>query len=403
MPPAAGATTALDYNRANHLQRKSLREVLTKLFRKDKALAMFLDEEMGLSLEEIVEKGTFKEEVFELIQVLATRGKLNSFMEKLGAHDDYKDAPDLQNLRLAWESMGASASAGSVGATAVAVPPAVAPTPSAASAATGAAPATPVIAAPAEPLERILDGDDKRIRPLAWLSDLASLRRRVCLLRFGGTARATALLIGKDLLLTAAYVVNWATAKDLRSLDAVFDFGIHRDAGAGQRVVKVLPDFVVIDPAQEPADAMGYLATLDYAVLRLAEPVGEQVLEDGSQRGWFALQDRRERLREGEELLMIHHPLGREMGLSEGRIGPTPAESNRLQHTCPSEPGSGGAPIMDATLRLVGLHELGRVAPSGQGLDSVQIGVRADAIARDLAARGIAMELPAKGGKGSRG
>lgn len=401
MPPAAGAAKALDYNRANHLQRKSLREVLTKLFRKDKALAMFLDEEMGLDLDEIVEDGTFKEEVYELIQVLATRGKLNSFMDQLGAHEDYKDAPDLQNLRLAWESMGASAAASGVGATAVAVPPS--PAPSTASAAIGSAPAPPVSTATAEPLERILDGDDKRIRPLAWLSDLASLRRRVCLLRFGGTARATALLIGKDLLLTAAYVVNWASPKDLRSLDAVFDFGIHRNSGAAQRVVKVLPDFVVLDPHQVPADTDGYLATLDYAVLRLAEAVGEQVLEDGSQRGWFALQDRRERLREGEELLMIHHPLGREMGLSEGRIGPTPSESNRLQHTCPSEPGSGGAPIMDATLRLVGLHELGRVGPSGRGLDSVQIGVRADAIARDLAARGIAMDLPTRGGRAPRG
>jgi hypothetical protein len=58
---------------------------------------------------------------------------------------------------------------------------------------------------------------------------------------------------------------------------------------------------------------------------------------------------------------------------------------------------------MDATLRLVGLHELGRVASSGHGLDSVQIGVRADAIARDLAARGIAMEVHGKAGKTSRG
>jgi hypothetical protein len=204
-------------------------------------------------------------------------------------------------------------------------------------------------------------------------------------------------------VLTAAHVVNWAGAKDLRSLDAVFDYGIHRDSGSSHRAVKVLPDFVAIDPAKTPADSLGYLSTLDYAVLRLAEPVGEQLLEDGSQRGWFSLQDRRERLREGEELLMIHHPLGREMGLSEGRIGPTPTESNRLQHNCPSEPGSGGAPIMDATLRLVGLHELGRASGEGSELDKMQIAVRADAIAKDLEAKGISVEAPPRSGKTPRG
>lgn len=406
MPPADGASKAIDYNQASHLQRKSLREVLTKIFRKEKALAMFLDEEMGLVLGEIAEEGTFKEEVYEVIQVLTSRGKLNLFIEKLAAHEDYKDSPDLQNLRLAWESIGhapavdvAAATPATPARIAAAAP--MAPEASMAGVAGRSVPFAPV-PSPPEPIERILDGSDKRIRPLAWLSDLASLRRRVCLLRFGGAARATALLIGKDLVLTAAHVVNWAGAKDLRSLDAVFDYGIHRDSGSSQRAVKLLPDFVAIDPVKAPADALGYLSTLDYAVLRLAEPVGEQLLEDGSQRGWFSLQDRRERLREGEELLMIHHPLGREMGLSEGRIGPTPPESNRLQHNCPSEPGSGGAPIMDATLRLAGLHEMGRTPGEGSDPDSMQIAVRADAIAKDLEAKGICVEAPPRIGKTPR-
>jgi hypothetical protein len=83
------------------------------------------------------------------------------------------------------------------------------------------------------------------------------------------------------------------------------------------------------------------------------------------------------------------------MALSEGAVGPLPAESDRLQHDCPTEPGSGGAPVLDTQMRWVGMHEMKRMR-GGPG--EVNLAVRADRIARDLRERGIVLEPPPERG-----
>jgi hypothetical protein len=338
MPDVAG----IDFNSADHHQRKLLRVALMNLFR-ERGLAMFLDEEMGLILRDEVDDGPFREQVYELIHFLIRRGRLDDLMRALLANQEYAEAPGLRDLVVAWSPVSTEAGT---------EPPQGGPS--------------------AAPIDRILDGEVRRMRPMSWVSGIAAIRRRVCLLRRNEAPLASGFLAAPDLVMTAGYVLSLSDGK----LDAVFDYGI---GAAEARVAQTLgiEETTVLVPG--PPE-------LDYALLRLAEPAGEQKLEDGTTRGWFDVADARERLREGESVFMVHHPQGGAMSLSEGVIGSTPADSSRLVHSCPTAPGSGGAPLIDATLRLVGVHEL--------KLQDGKQAVRMDWIARDLVQRGVKVSVP---------
>ena len=343
----------IDFNGGDHRQRKALRVALMKTFRTERALEMFLDEEMGFVLRDEVADGPFKEQVYDLINLLATRGRLDDLMRRLFESSEYQEAPALRDVLLAWGAVSPEE-------------PQQAPTGS-----------------EAAPIERILDGDVRRMSGINWMTGVAALTRRVCLLSVHGGGLATGFLVAPDLVMTAAYVIDGAADG---KIEALFDGGLRVPAGKPR----------VLDPAV--ADGSGverrdrYLASLDYALLPLRRKLGDQRLEDGTLRGWFDLTEGRERLREGEQLFMFHHPQGGPVKLSFGVIGPTPQFDARLAHNCFSEPGSGGAPLVDTTLRLVGMQEM--KDRTADGRDGWRIGVRADRLASDIARRGVAVAAP---------
>jgi hypothetical protein len=340
------ADSAIDFDSADHNQRKAVRIALMDIFRNRRALKMFLDEEMGVVYEDVVEQGTFKEEVYELITILQGRGRLNSLMEKIHASPDHKDARALTLLAGAWTTV-----TGNTAVAAVASTSNVQPAPS------------------AERLERILDGA-ARLTPLSALIGIASLRRRVCLLE--GSRKATGFLIAPDLLLTTAQVVD----PDGSALDAVFDFALDID---GQRKIYPLQPPLALD-----------VKGLGYALIPLEKPAGSDILEDGSVRGWFDLSDPRVRLREKGPVFMLHHPKARALVFSSGNISPQVDKTGRFLHNCETYPGSSGAPIIDEGMRLAGLHE----GKSDAKHALPNMAVRADFIQRDLIARGFVLKAP---------
>lgn len=344
----------IDFNGGDHRQRKALRVALMRTFRSERSLAMFLDEELGFQLRDEVNDGPFKQQVYELIHLLAARGRLDDLMRRLFKSNEYAEAPALHDLLLAWGAVSTNEPE---------------PGPERSEGARA-------------PIESILDGDVRRMSGIHWMSGVAALTRRVCLLHTSG-GLATGFLVAPDLVMTAAYVVHGA--KD-RKIEAVFDRGLRVAVGRPR----------ALDPAPE-ADADGahrdrYLGSLDYALLPLRRKLGEQRLEDDARRGWFDLTDARERLREGEQLFMFHHPQGGPVKLSVGVVGPAPDFDGRFAHNCFSEPGSGGAPLVDATLRFVGLQEMkGRDDADG---DAWRIAVRADRLAAEIGRLGVALQSP---------
>lgn len=361
----------IEFNRANHLQRKALRVALVSVFGgNDRILTMFLDEELDIALRDVVEKGPFKAQIYELIDFLLRRGKLDALMGALYKNKEYQNAPALSDLVIAWESVSIERNS----------------------------PGSPLAEKErpaAHPLERILDGEVARMKPVSLLSGIAALRRRVCLLHLKERPVATGFLIGPDLVVTTAYVIHPYFTNSV-ALQARFDFGIDAN-GMDDRSLLSLGTPLAIDPVDPANNLEVLLGSLDFAVLPLKERLGEQRLSDGTTRGWFDMTDTRERLRESEPLFMLHHPKGGPMMISEGGLGAPHSTTGRLAHSCPAVPGSGGAPLVDATLRLVGLNEMGKISTSGESSD-YNTAVRADKIARKLVTYGIEITMPPRRG-----
>ena len=79
------------------------------------------------------------------------------------------------------------------------------------------------------------------------------------------------------------------------------------------------------------------------------------------------------------------------MALSEGTVGPSPELTDRLRHNCITVPGSGGAPVIDAAMRWVGINEM---KLSQRSAEQQNLAVRADRVALDLRQRGVVLEPP---------
>jgi hypothetical protein len=100
------------------------------------------------------------------------------------------------------------------------------------------------------------------------------------------------------------------------------------------------------------------LAALDYALLKLERALDHAPLvTTGDERGfvapdgaWPAIVD--------SAVLILQHPGGKPMKIDIGSI--TDVGSARMRHTVNTEPGSSGAPVFDAGLRMIAIHHAGQ-------------------------------------------
>lgn len=249
---------------------------------------------------------------------------------------------------------------------------------------------------------------------------LGELRRRVgelelwiCAIDTGTGLRGTGILVGPDLVLT-----NYHVVEKLRG---------QRNAG---QIARCRFDFKT-DPATEkdlPGRWIGFAADwweegsppsegdrkgretgfkgdeLDYALVRLAERVGEQPVELPSeprlpQRGWLPIPGSVDLPKPGENIAVFQHPMqlldkltGRQEVLpqkwTDGEVLKYLDGDLRMRHSASTSRGSSGAAVFDSRFRLVGLHNSGDktldIAELGEWNQAIPI----VAIARHLRARG---------------
>ena len=115
---------------------------------------------------------------------------------------------------------------------------------------------------------------------------------------------------------------------------------------------------------------------LDYAMLRLDRPAGEDPVvdfKDAPRRGWLTLQ--KADVRQSQGLFILQHPGGKTLKMANG--GVRQVSGGWVDYEVDTEPGSSGSPVFNNRWELVALH-------SRAGTGQFNKGVAIAAIVDDL-------------------
>lgn len=227
-------------------------------------------------------------------------------------------------------------------------------------------------------LDAVVDAFERMARPNQPLIDMADfgdrldeIRHRVCRIEDAArNALGTGFLVAADLVLTNHHVV----VADMRGPHDVFrpaadiicrfDYAIQAGAQSDGAPIALGLDWLVAwspRSAFDPGDTGGEPAAgeLDFALLRLAEPVGDQAGPDGPKRGWVKVSRLPPRPQPRDILFIAQHPEGLPIKLGPGNVLDLNPSATRIRYDANTEPGSSGAPVFNAALDLVALHHAG--------------------------------------------
>ncbi|WP_406854404.1 serine protease [Alsobacter sp. KACC 23698] len=197
--------------------------------------------------------------------------------------------------------------------------------------------------------------------------------RSVCAI-VSGPHSGTGVLIGPDLVLTACHVVQHVlTPEDYGELRCIFDY-VADGSGATNSGTEVgVLAGALCRSLPSPGDMQGGAPTflpdcLDFAIIRLASPIGRRPTRDGLSRGWLQLPKSPDLPDNEDEIFLYQHPTGENFQKTQqplrcgrGNVDGTLGDNARFVHTAESRPGSSGGPCfdMDKEFAFVGLHNSG--------------------------------------------
>jgi hypothetical protein len=211
---------------------------------------------------------------------------------------------------------------------------------------------------------------------------VTAIGRHVCLIEINNRATGTGVLVGPDLVLTAYHVVHplMQTGPSLRpvpnsaaALRLTFDFSTTElDDGTwqvnpGTKKAVADPWLLLYSPPhpreiakQMPPD-VGVITEFDYALIRLAERVGEEVLPTIGTRGWATMAPPAMPLGCFQRIHVSQHPAGQALKGSSGRISAIPEHKARIRYTASTLNVSSGSPCWNNDFKLVAVHNFGGV------------------------------------------
>jgi hypothetical protein len=210
-------------------------------------------------------------------------------------------------------------------------------------------------------------------------SSLAIFRERllavelgVCSVEIDGTPVATGFLVGPDVVLTAYHSVDNLVVGKTQPSGIAFRFDYKELAGAGtsagMRVgLRQKGHLVCWSPFSQSDIAsdssMPAVHELNYAILRLSRPVGDEAAAPYAgagcpRRGWLTLPKEAPDLLPRAGLIIAQHPLGRPLQLAVDTESYFGINSNgtRVRYSLNTSPGSSGSPVFDISWRLVAMH-----------------------------------------------
>lgn len=207
------------------------------------------------------------------------------------------------------------------------------------------------------------------------LETLAKLAPGVCRLRVmtpAGEAFGTGFRIGRDVVLTNEHVLVPTPGP---ALGIMADFGFEVDAAGAMGTVTSLPG----DLASVVTDAED-----DWGIVRVPN------MKDS----WpiFALGDA-PAPKPNDSAFILQHPSGQTKRLGYVRNLITTVTDRAIAYLTDTQPGSSGAPVLDAAGRVIALHYLGGepIAIPGRGPVSKNEGIRISRILAGLAGKKVTL------------
>jgi hypothetical protein len=188
-----------------------------------------------------------------------------------------------------------------------------------------------------------------------------------------GNGYGSGFLVGPDLVLTNYHVVQKVIGNPDPKLRCRFDFKVVGDYIQPGLTVDLVAKWLVGHRKYGSADVTVGLNSwlpdqLDFAVLRLAESVGNKpVVEGSSVRHWIDLGRLGTLPHKGDAIYVFQHPqdltaAGRKLmpaKSSPGRVLDIVGDGMRMRHSARTHPGSSGSLCVDSQLAPVALHHAG--------------------------------------------
>lgn len=210
-------------------------------------------------------------------------------------------------------------------------------------------------------LEKLVRDRSRLLDFGAFARGIERVGRQICRIEIpDGTAMGTGWLVGPDLVLTAYHVAEPADRGPYDGTDVVCRFD-YAATGASGRTSALAATWLLDHSPYAAADLGTEGATaptadeLDYALLRLAEPVGSDDL-DGTERGWIAVPENPTVAAVGDFMLIPQHPSGDALKVAFGEVLGYDAGGFRVRYDVTTEGGSSGSPCFDLDLAPFGIH-----------------------------------------------
>jgi V8-like Glu-specific endopeptidase len=239
----------------------------------------------------------------------------------------------------------------------------------------------------------------KSVDMAVWRERMAQVEGQVCRIEFNNSPMGTGFLVGPDLLLTNYHVLERPLKGKLpvEQVACRFDYKVLSDDSRSEGTV------VRLDKANWQIDASPYSQAeadsapdrvaptadeLDFAVVRLARPIGSESIDKNAtagapKRGWIAIPPAQPALEKDMTLMIAQHPDGSPMkfAFDTNSVIGMAGENRRVRYTTNTEGGSSGSPCFDIDWTLVALHHMGdqnwkKVPEFNQGVPIGLIGAR---------------------------